>query len=180
MSAPVHSGRPEADLIVIARIVRPQGRQGEVIADLLTDFPERFRKLEAVCALRPDGEIVDLKLEKSWLHKGRVVLKFAGCETINQAERLRDARLMINREQAVKLPEDSYYDFDLMGCEVTTNEGLRLGQVTEVQRYGAAPLLVVQGKEREWLIPLAFEICREIDIAHKRILIDPPPGLLEL
>ncbi|HZS04848.1 MAG TPA: ribosome maturation factor RimM [Blastocatellia bacterium] len=170
----------EEELIAIARIARPQGVRGEVIADLLTDFPERFAELETVRAVRPGGEICTLRLERAWLHKRRIVLKFAGYETVERADELRNVRVMIGREQLVRLPEDSYYDFDLTGCEVMTVTGRPVGRVTEVQRYGAAPLLRVQDQEREHLIPLAVDICIEIDTARKRIVVDPPEGLLEL
>jgi len=179
MSTPLHSG-PGEELITVARIVRPQGRHGEVIAELLTDFPERFNALETLDAIRPNGEVCAFKLERVWLHKGRVVLKFAGSETIEQAEALRDVRLVVKRDQLVKLPAGSYYDFDLVDCQVITAEGHELGRVAQVQRYGATPLLAVRDEEREYLIPLALDICTEIDIAQKRIVVNPPEGLLEL
>ncbi len=168
------------DLISIARIVRPQGNRGEVIAGLMTDFPERFARLDRVRVKRADGELLVLGLENSRLHKGRVVLKFAGCDDIDSAEELRDAVLVVTRDQVVELPEDTYYDFDLIGCEALTTDGRRLGRVAEVQRYGAAPLLAVQDGERELLIPFTLSICVEIDIAAKRIVVDPPEGLLDL
>ncbi|HMV48628.1 MAG TPA: ribosome maturation factor RimM, partial [Blastocatellia bacterium] len=121
-----------------------------------------------------------LRLENSRPHKGRILLKFAGYDTMNAAETLRDAHVMVTRDQLVKLPEDSFYDFDLVDCEVTTTGGQRVGRVGSVQNYGAAPLLVVEAGDKEHLIPLASSICIEIDVARKRIVIDPPEGLLEL
>jgi 16S rRNA processing protein RimM len=168
------------DLICIARIVRPQGNRGEVIADLLTDFPERFARLGRVRVERAGGEMLVLDLEDWRLHKGRVVLKFAGYDDIGRAEDLRDARLFITADQLVELPEDTYYGFDLIDCEVTTVDGQRLGRVAEVQNYGAAPLLVVRDGEREILIPFTLGICVEIDVAAKRIVVNPPEGLLDL
>ena len=179
MSAPPPGGI-DADPIVVARIVRPQGLRGEVIAELLTDFPERFKVLDAVRVVRPGGEALTLKLERCWPHKGRMVLKFAGYDTIERAEELRDARLTVSREQLVRLPENTFYDFDLVGCEVTTSGGERLGHVAEIHRYGATPLLAVRGEGREHLIPLALDICTEIDVARKRIIVEPPEGLLDL
>ena len=169
------------ELIGIARIVRPQGRRGEVVADLLTDFPDRFAQLDTTRVKRSNGEVLLLKLESFRLHKGRVVLKFAGYDSIDEAEELRDTQVMIPRHQLMKLPEGAYYDFDLLGCEVATVEGRRVGSIAEIRRYGAAPLLAVKDEEgRERLIPLVLSICVEIDIERKRIVIDPPEGLLEL
>jgi 16S rRNA processing protein RimM len=170
----------EDDLISVARIARPQGHRGEVIADLLTDFPERFARLSRVYVKRADGRLLLLDLENSRLHKGRVALKFTGCDSIDGAEELRDARVMVSRDQLVELPENTYYDFDLIGCEVVAVEGQQLGRVEEVQNYGAAPLLVVRDVARELLIPLALSICVEIDTERKRIVVNPPEGLLDL
>jgi 16S rRNA processing protein RimM len=169
------------ELVAIARIARPQGIRGEVIADLLTDFPERFAQLNEVHMARPDGALERRKLESSRLHGGRVVLKLAGCDTRNEAESLRDARVLVTRAQLVKLPADTYYDFDLRDCVVSTTTGQPVGKVVEVQKYGAAPLLVVKSDEgKEMLIPLTNSICPEVDVAQKRIVIDPPEGLLDL
>ncbi len=170
----------EDDLISVARIARPQGIRGEVIADLLTDFPERFARLDKAYVKRLSGELLVLELENSRLHKGRVALKFEGYDSINAAEELRGASVMISRDQLVELPEDTYYDFDLIGCEVTTTDGERLGRVAQVHNYGAAPLLAVRDGEHELLIPLVLSICVEIDTAQKRIVLNPPEGLLDL
>ena len=170
----------EDDLISVARIARPQGHRGEVIADLLTDFPERFAGLRRVYVKRADGRLLLLDLENSRPHKGRVALKFVGCDSVSGAEELRDARVMVSRDQLVELPEDTYYDFDLIGCEAVATGGQYLGRVEEVQNYGAAPLLVVRGGARELLIPLVLSICVEIDTGRKRIVVNPPEGLLDL
>lgn len=168
------------ELISVARIARPQGHRGEVIADLLTDFPERFSKLGSALIKKPNGELIRLQLQASRMHKGRIVLKFAGYDDMNAAEGLRDARVMITTDQLVKLPADNYFEFDLVDCEVTTTGGQAVGKVTGVQKFGAAPLLVVRDEEREHLIPMVSSICVEIDTTQKRIVVDPPDGLLDL
>jgi len=172
---------PEADdLIIVAHIARPQGVRGEVIADLLTDFPERFDDLETARVIKSNGDLLMLRLENHRPHKGRVLLKFAGYNDMNAAQDLRDARVMITRDQLVELPEDNFYQFDLIDCDVVTTGGQSVGHVVNVQNFGAAPLLVVKDGDREHLIPMTSSICPEIDIAQKRIVIDPPEGLLEL
>ncbi len=168
------------ELITVARIARPQGHRGEVIADLLTDFPERFSKLGTALIKKSNGELIQLQLENSRPHKGRIVLKFAGYDDMNAAEGLRDSRVLITADQLVKLPADNYYQFDLVDCEVITTGGQAVGKVTRVHNFGAAPLLAVSDAEREHLIPLASSICVEIDTAQKRIVVDPPEGLLDL
>ncbi|HEX5084614.1 MAG TPA: ribosome maturation factor RimM [Blastocatellia bacterium] len=176
----VHEDVSEDDLISVARIARPQGHRGEVIADLLTDFPERFARLARVYVKRADGRLLLLDLENSRPHKGRVALKFAGCDSVSGAEELRGARVMVPRDQLVELPEDTWFDFDLVGCQAVSVEGQYLGRVEEVQNYGAAPLLVVRDGARELLIPLVLSICVEISTERKRIVVNPPEGLLDL
>jgi 16S rRNA processing protein RimM len=124
------TGSEADDLIGVAHIARPQGIRGEVIADLLTDFPERFAKLENACVKMPNGDLLTLRLEGSRPHKGRILLKFAGYDTMNAAEELRGARVMVSRDQLVKLPEDTFYDFDLIDCEVTTTGESKACKVT--------------------------------------------------
>ncbi|HEX4947246.1 MAG TPA: ribosome maturation factor RimM [Blastocatellia bacterium] len=166
--------------ISIARIARPQGIRGEVIADILTDFPDRFATLATVTLLR-DGQIVGTpELEQYRFHKGRVLLKFAGYDDADSAETLRDASLVIARTELVELADDEYYHFDLEGCKVTTTDGQSLGTVVKVDDYGAAPLLVVSHQGRDILIPLTLDICPDIDIDNKKIVVNPPEGLLDL
>ncbi len=176
----VDSDVDEDDLVSVARIARPQGLRGEVIADLLTDFPERFASLDRAYIKRADGRLLVLDLESSRTHKRRIALKFTGYDSINSAEELRGARVMIARDQLIALPDDTYYDFDLIGCEVVGADGQKLGRVDEVQDFGAAPLLLVRDDKREYLIPLVLSICVEIDTNQKRIVVNPPEGLLEL
>ncbi len=166
--------------ISIARIARPQGIRGEVIADILTDFPDRFAALDEVTLLR-DGKVFGLlNLEQHRFHKGRVLLKFAGYDDPDKAEELRGTSLVIHQDELVELEEDEYFLFDLEGCEVATMEGQPLGTVVKVEDFGAAPLLVVRNESKEFLIPLTREICPDVDTGNKKIVVNPPNGLLDL
>jgi len=168
------------DLITIARIARPQGLRGELIADILTDFPERFDALDQLCLRLSTGQLVERRLEWSRPHKDRIVLKLRGADRVEDVEGYRGAAVLIERSQLVPLPPDNYYDFDLVGCQVETRQSALVGRVIGVEHYGAAPLLVVAAPdEREHLIPLAATICVEVDIEARRIVVDPPEGLLD-
>ena len=167
-------------LISIARIARPQGIRGEVIADILTDFPDRFAALDEVTLLR-DGKVFGLlNLERHRFHKGRVLLKFAGYDDPDKADELRGASLVIHQNELVELGKDEYFLFDLEGCEVVTMEGQSLGTVVKVEDFGAAPLLVVRNQSQEFMIPLTREVCPDVDTANKKIVVNPPDGLLDL
>jgi 16S rRNA processing protein RimM len=166
------------DLVAVARIVKPRGLKGELAADLLTDFPERFEGLESVTAVMPDGARCDLKIDGFWFQTGRVVFKFEGIDDPESAEALRNAEICIAESDAVELEEGEFFDWELAGCKVETIDGETLGTVKELMRTGGTEILVVAG-EREYLIPFAESICVDVDTDEKLIKVDPPEGLLE-
>ena len=170
------------ELVAVARVVKPRGLRGEVAAELLTDFPERFAGLAELIAVTPAGTRRTLALEESWLHAGRIVLKFAGYDTPEAARELVGYELAVPERDAVALEEGEYYEWQLVGCQVVTIEGRELGRVREVLHTGAAPVLIIEEAttRREHLIPLAASICVRVDPAAKLIRVDPPEGLLEI
>jgi 16S rRNA processing protein RimM len=169
------------DLVVVARAVRIRGLRGELIADLLTDFPERFEGLERLLGIMPDGRIIELALEEHWFQRERIVLKLAGYDSIEEASALVGCEFAVPESERVELAEDEYYDWELAGCRVESVEGEPLGRVREVLRTGGVEVLVVETDSggREHLIPLAEEICVSVDIENKLIRVDAPEGLLE-
>lgn len=167
------------DLVAIAKVAKPHGIRGEVSANILTDFPERFEALETVIALLSDGSRRDLKVEKFRFQNDRVLLKFGGFDSMDSAETLRNAEICIHESEAVALEEGEFYDWQLEGCLVETIDGEKLGAVKELMRTGATEILVVTGAEKEFLIPFAEAICTEIDIENKLIRVDAPEGLLD-
>jgi len=167
------------DLVSIANIVRTRGLKGEVVADLLTDFPERFDSLETVTAVMPDESRRELTIEKHWFQSGRIILKFVGFDSIEQGETLRGVEICIDEADAVELDESEYFDWQLSECLVETINGKELGPVTGVMRTGGTELLIVKGDAKEYLIPFAEAICVEVDIENKLIKVDPPEGLLD-
>ncbi len=166
--------------IAIARIARTRGNRGEVLADMYTDFPDRFHALEEVWLEFADGRRMRVALKEAWEHQGRQVLKFAGIDDIGAAEALVGCWVQIPSEQAVKLPEGTYFDHDLIGCLVQDIHGTAVGVVDDILRIAENSLLVVKGSGREHLIPAVASICVRISIEEKQILIDPPEGLLDL
>ncbi|HEX8746722.1 MAG TPA: ribosome maturation factor RimM [Pyrinomonadaceae bacterium] len=170
----------EAELVAVARAVKTRSFRGEVVAELLTDFPERFEGLERLIAVAADGSRIVLELEEHWFHQGRVVLKFAGYDSEEAARTLVGMEFTVLESERVELEEDEFYDWELEGCTVWTVEGERLGRVREIMRTGGVEMLVVDsGDGRDYLIPMAEEICVEISIEQKLIRVDVPEGLLE-
>ena len=168
------------DLIVIARAVRTHGLKGEIVAELLTDFPERFENVDELILVSPAGERQSIKLENFWFQNDRVVLKLAGYDDIDRAKELVGYDFGLPEADRVELEEDEFYDWELEGCTVKVGEK-SIGEVRSVMRTGGPAVLVVaddSGSER--LVPLAAEIVVNIDKAARVILIDPPAGLLDL
>ncbi len=167
------------DLVAIAKLVKTRGLRGELVADVLTDFPERFDNLEKVFAVKPDGETSELEIEKFWFQKNRIIFKFVGFDSIEASETLRNCEISVAEVETVELEADEFYDWQLQECAVETIEDVKLGKVKEVLRTGGTEVLVVAGEAKEYLIPFAKKICTVVDIENKLIKVDAPEGLLD-
>ena len=167
------------DLIAIAKLAKPRGLRGEIVGDVLTDFPERFDDLKRVTIVYPNGETAEIEIEKFWFQKKRIVLKFVGLDSIEAAETLRGAEICVGETEAVELENDEFFDWELEDCAVETVEGERIGTVREVMRTGGTEILVVAGETKEYLIPFAETICIAVDVEKKLIKVDAPEGLLD-
>jgi 16S rRNA processing protein RimM len=188
---------PHQEWLWLARIRRPQGRKGEVFADILTDFPEKFAERKRLWLIAdPDSPRVrssaagplprEVELTAHWLHKGGVVLHFAQSGSISDAETLAGLIVAIPLEQRAPLAEDEVYIGDLIGCalvDVAGAEPVTIGEIADVDRTaGVVALLVVNppGSKEEILVPFAKSYLRRIDVEAKRIEMALPEGLVGL
>jgi 16S rRNA processing protein RimM len=178
---------PPESWVWLARIRRPQGRKGEVFAEILTDFPEKFaerRRLWLLAEAAPGALPREVEVAAYWLHKGGVVLHFAGVDSISAAETLAGLIVAIPLAERATLGEDEVYVADLIGCTVVDVAGEApavVGKIEEVDRTaGPVALLVVRGAAGEVLIPFAKSYLRSIDLAAKRVDMELPEGLAEL
>ena len=164
------------DLVLIGRIARPHGIRGHVIVNPDTDFAgERFR--EGV-RLLVGTDAKPMTVTAARFQQGRPVIALEGVETMNDAEALHGVELRVPPEALHALPAGSYYEHDLVGCTLTTEDGRALGVVRAVeQRGGPARLVVGHGRE-EFQLPLVDAFCVEIDVAGRRIVVRPPEGLI--
>ena len=190
--APQLAGQPpqEPQWAWLARIRRPQGRKGEVFADILTDFPEKFagrRHLWLVPEnVKPGRPIAprEVTLANHWLHKGGIILHFSGVDSISDAETLAGLIVAIPQTERAPLAEDETYISDLIGCTLVDIAGATpqaIGEIEEVDRTaGPVALLVVRGASGEILIPFAKSYLRKIDLAAKRVEMALPEGLVDL
>src|ERR1700759_18989 len=175
------------DPVLLARLVRPQGRHGELLAEILTDFPERFAERRHVLLLPEKGGAPrPMELERHWLHKGRVVLKFKGIDSINDAEPLRGAHVAIPASERAQLEDGAFYIGDLIGCRLVDEAGGQervVGRIVDVQREPrSADLLVIEtaaGEEaasesrssmsEELLVPFVKAYLERVNLQAKEI-----------
>lgn len=178
-----------ASWVLLARIVRPQGRRGEVLADIFTDFPQHFAQRKQLFLRPPAGSapeaMSEVKVESHWLHKGRVVLKFLAVDSIAGAENLRGFDVVTPREERIPLDGDAVYVSDLIGVRVVdvSRGGAELaGEITDVEPEGPGPAMLVIRTPAgdELLIPFVRAYLRKIDIEGKRLEMELPEGLLAM
>ena len=164
----------------VGRIARAHGIRGQVIVSLETDFPEERFRLGAELFVERNGAIQALTLTSVRFHRHRPVVGIAGVETMTEAEALAGRDLRVPVDRLAPLPGGTFYRHDLIGCRVETPTGELVGTVETVEGTLGGSRLVVAATRGEVLIPLVAAICTTIDPAAKRIVVDPPAGLLDL
>jgi 16S rRNA processing protein RimM len=169
------------DYVSLARVLKTQGRNGEVAVEVHSDVPDRFVEGMRVFALDATGGRRQLKIEELWPHKGHLVLKFEGIDSISDAETLLRCELQVPRAERAELEPGWSYVSDLAGCvvfdgdrEIGTVQGVEFGA-------GEAPLLIVQGTAKlPYEIPFAEAYLAGVDLDAKRIRMNLPEGMLEV
>jgi 16S rRNA processing protein RimM len=171
------------EFVLLAQLIRTQGRHGELIADILTDFPEKFAERKRVWLLPPNAKAAprEAEIERHWLHKNRIVLKFANIDSISDATPLAGYRVAILREQRAPLTDDAVYVADLVGCHLIDEAAgaADLGPVLDVERGtgDALDVLVLKSGEEELLIPFAKAYFVSLDLDARLLRMRLPAGL---
>ena len=168
------------DLVLVGRISRTHGHRGAVIVTPDTDFPEERFATGAIVWMRRAGVPVAVRILDAWFHQGRPVLTLEGIGSMNDAEAIRGEELRVPEGELQPLPDGAFYHFQLVGCEVVTTGGVAVGTVRAVDGEAGNHRLSVTGPDGEVLVPLVTPICVAIDLAARRVVIDPPEGLLEV
>lgn len=161
--------------MAIALLGKPRGNRGELTAISLSSKPERFDSIERVfLAGHPDP----FTIEEIWEHKGALVFKLGGIDSISDAEKYHGCEVRLPAAERATLDAGEYYHSDLIGCDlIDLSTGKSLGKVTSLQDAGGGGLLVIDGN---LLFPFATGLCKLIDIANRRIEVEVPAGLLEI
>jgi 16S rRNA processing protein RimM len=169
------AARAFADMVAIGRLVKPQGRRGEIAVESFSDRPERFPSLRTAYVPGPDGTARPVTVTSCWPHKGRFVLKLEGVDSIDDAELYRGMELRIGEEELAPLPAGSYYHHQLRGLSVFDTEGALVGEVVDLlTNAGDAPVLVIHGASGETLIPLADAFVKSVDLEGGRLVAARP------
>jgi 16S rRNA processing protein RimM len=171
------------EFITLARVVKTQGRRGEVAAETHSDIPERFHAGMKLFALSKDDVRRELEIEDLWPHKGLVVLKFAGIDSMSDAELLIGSELQVPLTERAKLEKGWTYVSDLIGCTVL-DHGREIGRIADVQfGAGEAPLLIVvtaDGAGKKFDVPFAEAYLEGVDMARRQVRMNLPEGMLEI
>lgn len=178
------------DWLLVARLIRPHGLRGELVAEILTDFPERFHERRRLYLIPPEqvgSRAREVEVENFWFQRSRIVLKFRGIESINDAEGLRGYEVAIPAAERTPLEDGAVYVSDLIGCRVVDLHAgeVEVGEVADVDRGSSSTELLVVRRPgmragQELLIPFVKEFLVEIDTANRVIRMQLPEGLLEI
>ncbi len=175
----VGSGNPaEPRFVAIGRILRPHGVRGEVVVEVMTDFPSRFDSLQ-LAYLGDAAHAEPCGVVNSRRHGDRVILSFEGYSDRTSAEALRELLVQIPVEEVRPLPEGEYYPYQLVGLDVVTLDGEDLGRISDVLFASANDVYVVNGPRGEILLPAISQVIRQVDLSAGRVVVELIPGLAE-
>jgi 16S rRNA processing protein RimM len=165
-------------LLVVARIGRAHGVNGEATIEVRTDLPEERFIVGSVLVTEPSS-FGPLTITSVRNHNGTLLLGFKEVKDRTAVEKLRDVLLLADVDISEGGDEDNFHIQELLGCRVVTDAGVVVGIMTDLVQLPGQDLLAVDHNGREILIPFVLEIVPEIDVENKVITITPPEGLLD-
>jgi 16S rRNA processing protein RimM len=168
------------DLLLVGTVARPHGIRGSVIVNPETDFADERFKVGEVLLVGPADRPQPLRIVNVRGHQGRVIVDLEGVGTMNDAEAPAGLEVWMPAAALAPLPERTYYRHDLVGCEVRDTRDTLIGRVTKVEGTLDRSYLIVPRRGGEMMIPMVDGILVGVDLGQRRIVVDPPDGLLEL
>jgi len=169
------------ELITVGKITKNQGNKGELRVTPFTDDLRRFELLDKVILVSPDKtEQIEKAVEDIWLHKKFVILKLVGIDDIGEALKYRNYIVKIQQEELLPLAEDEFYVDQIIDATVILPKGKELGKVINIVDTGGTDILIIEGSDKEFMIPMSKQYIKKIDIEEKMIYIDPVQGILDL
>lgn len=168
------------DLIAVGRISGTHGIKGQLRLHSYSGNLETLRAVEEVVFQLPGGEKRHCRLKRAVLHGTRILLTVEGVDTIEDAELLAGAELLVQQDQLPETGDDEYYWKDLIGLSVSTSDGVMLGKITRIMETGANDVYLVEDGKREYLIPAIADVIQRVDLTSGVMTITPLEGLLDL
>ena len=173
-------GIAERELVAIGKVVRVHGLRGDVKVQSLSDVPQRLETLTSVVAVDPAGARREMEVRASRRMANDYLMAFEGIETPEAAASLVGSLLQIPEERLAPLPAGRYYQHDLLGMVVRTEDGASVGTLADILPTGANAVFVVRGEAgQEHLIPATNEVVRTVDVPGRLMIIRRIAGLLE-
>lgn len=164
----------------VGKIINTHGIRGEVKVKRITDFDDRFEVGATLYLEQENQEVIALEIIAHRMHKGFDLIRFKGYDNINEVEKFKGCLLKITEAQQTTLPAGEFYYHEIIGCEVYLTGGELLGKITEILAPGANDVWVVKRKQgKDVLIPYIPQVVIEVDVKHKKVVIDPLEGLIE-
>jgi 16S rRNA processing protein RimM len=164
---------------VFGRVVKPHGLAGDVAVEILTDFPHRFRPGLSLVLRTPEGELRPARIASVRAHGRRALVRFDGVDGPEAAEALRGVDLCALPGDVPERPEGFVFHWEVEGCEAVDASGRRLGRVKELVDVGGRALLTIETTRGPRDVPFSYPIVTRVDLKGKRIVLDPPVGLLD-
>jgi 16S rRNA processing protein RimM len=165
--------------VAIGRVLKPRGLGGEAFLHPLSDFPERFQELSESLLQKPDGNRLTLAIDHVRTYGRRMAIKFAGIDSPEAVAPLRGSELLVSAEQVYRLPDDTFYVFEIVGLKAETEAGAEIGNVKDVISHPGNDLYVIsRGDGTEVLVPAARDLVR-VDLAGGRLVVKNLEGLLD-
>lgn len=161
----------------IGKIVNTQGIKGEMRVIPLTDDVSRFDDLKYV--LIDDTLMMYKNVQYVKYHKNFVILKLDGIDNMNDAEKYKNKYILVDRKDAIDLPEGSYFICDIIDLEVYDIDGKRLGRVADILKTGSNDVYIVKNGENEIMLPALKSVVKSIDIENSKMIVELPEGLIE-
>ncbi len=167
------------DYVAVGKIVRARGISGELAVIPLTDFPDRFGQLDNIFLERADsGDMIEYRISSVRNIKSQIILKLDGVNNRDDAESLVGSFLCVGKDQVVELPEGSFYQFEIEGMAVVTDDGKPLGEVAEIMQFPANDVWRVEGTQ-EFLLPAIKDVVLHVDRKKRVVTVHLIAGLIE-
>lgn len=180
-------GRTDPGFLVVGHVARPHGIHGAVLVHPLTDHPEGTFAPGVVLRLgdgqgrEPDPDLPPVRVLAARAFRGGLLVEFGGVGSRSEADATLRGRYLMQALDALEpLAEDEVFYHQLLGSRVETVRGRVLGEVVEVYELAPSDLLEVRGEGRSYMIPFRREVVIEVDVEGRRLVVDPPEGLLDL